>query len=104
MARWREPAGTGQTGVAPGQAAMAARRAAADVPGAHLWAIMAAWHVIDPGAEAGLLDTENLIMFTSVRCYKCGVEYAPGRPGDGCPEQLPRPRSWRSWRSRSRGT
>ena len=91
--------------MAPGQAAMAARMAAANVPGMHLWAILGAWHVTDPGADSELLDTENLIMFTAVRCYKCGIEHTPGLPGDGCPERLPRSWSWpRSWRRRSRGT
>lgn len=64
------------------EAAMAARLAAADRPGEHLWIMTAAWLL--PGdprdarnpAVAKYLDADNLVTLAGPGCYKCERPYS----------------------------
>lgn len=54
----------------------AKRLAEADRPGAHIWAMLAAWMVSDPqgwstGSSGQVLDHENLVMLQGPGCLKC---------------------------------
>jgi hypothetical protein len=63
----------------PDQKVLDRRMKAADKPGDHLWIVTAAWLVPDPRAARDgtpLLDTENIIAFAGVRCFKCERQFS----------------------------
>jgi hypothetical protein len=75
---------------APSSQSMNAKIDAADVPGAHMWVMTAAWRVLDPekadraartkqfdAENAYLLDAENLIVLGGPGCFKCEEIYTP---------------------------
>jgi hypothetical protein len=64
----------------------AARIAAHDKPGKHLWVITAAWHLSDPETDGKttLLDSENLLMISPPGCFKCELMYSPEMAAAPC--------------------
>jgi hypothetical protein len=73
----------------PVSAVIESRLAAHDVPGQHLWTMLAAWRVADP-REVGppgreyLLDGENLVSLVGPGCLKCEAEYSPQTAARPC--------------------
>ena len=65
----------------PPRTTTAARMAAADKPGEHLWVMTAAWLIADPASARDpgtpkLMDAENLVLFAGPGCFKCEREYS----------------------------
>lgn len=70
-----------------------ARLKAADRPGEHLWVMVAAWIIGDPGSARDpdvlkLMDRENLVQFQGPGCFKCERPYSGKMAKRRCLGQL----------------
>ncbi len=59
--------------------------ARAERTGDHIWCAMVAYHITDPDAPNQNLDTENLIGWPGVGCYRCEQPYARRLRHRRCP-------------------
>jgi hypothetical protein len=72
---------------------MAARMARADRPREHIWVMVAAWIIAQPGSARDpdvikLLDRENLVQFQGPGCFKCEQPYSAALAAKPCKGRL----------------